>query len=83
MPEDWHKTNTMKHAGNDLWTIAALNDRKRKRGTDDSMTAPEEAEEGEEEATISHDAAMHQAAVAAMMPKTQEDTSSPSPETRL
>ena len=44
---------------------------------------PTAAEEGEEEKTISHDAAMYEAAIAAMTPKTQEDTSSPSPERGL
>ena len=44
---------------------------------------PAAAEEGEEQNTISHDAAMYEAAIAAMKPKKQKDTSSPSLERGL
>ena len=76
MPEDWHKSNTMTWASNDLWTMEALRDKKRKH---DEMETEAMTMDAPEEEVLSDEAAIYQAAVEAMTP-TRIDTMSPSSE---
>ena len=78
LPENWHLTKAMTWISNDLWTMAQLNDRKRKRDTE--TISPEEEQEEEAEETISRNATVYFTAMQAMTP-TRIDTNSPSPDT--
>ena len=74
MPEDWHKSSTMTWVSNDLWTMADLRDKKRKR---DAMETEAMAIEAPDDEVLSEEAAIYQTAVTAM---TLTATQSPSPE---
>lgn len=71
MPEDWHKSTTMRHVSNTIWPMDNLPDKKRKL-EDLSM---EEAED----AAMTGDASIYQTALQAMTPKSTT-IDSPSPE---